>query len=463
MRNKENPFYNQQSAIVLKTHNIYLQNELSSLKSSYTHRLGVLIFSFFKKPYLILISPLLILKYLIDLFLSVIKRKILPIVYRYINKHYPSNKIAFGLNLGLVGGTERVFQMHTRFASDKYECEVIFHQAKGPIADDLRKDFKIKEGKVLSYKMLRYKYIYLAQIFPNIRFIKECNPDCRISFILHEHLSGWLETFQNSPDTILFDHIFCISNLVKDKFLEKVPWYPENRVSVLYNPFFNGNEDLSIIEKREVKPENFVLGYLGRVSPEKNTVGIVRIFKEFNKLMPNTKLVIAGPIHEHIPEYKELFLKEIKGCQNINYIGPISGEGQPTSKEFFGMIDGLAFPSFIEGIPLTATEAMSFGLPVISTNVGAMSEIIKLNETGMLVSIDPIEFNPFAELKPPFKSLTDKDEKAYVKALIEFVKFKWDSKEIAKFAIDTFGTKSAKHRFIRSVEKILSEDSIKIT
>ncbi len=448
--------------IKLQTDLIYNKDRLSQLQNSYQFKLGNLIFSFFKKPWLLLISPLLILRFILDLIFAIIKRKLVPAVYRFINRNWPSDKIAFALNLGLVGGTEKVFEKHVRFAAEKYDVEVFFNKASGPIADSLKKDFKVGEGRVLSYQMLRHKYIYLAQTFPNIRFIKEANPNARISFILHEHLSGWLETFQNSPDTVLFDHIFCISKLVRDKFLDKVPWYPEERVSVLYNPHFNGNEDPKIVKNKNVDPNKFVLGYLGRISPEKNTLGLVQIFKQFNKIMPNTKLVLAGPIHEHVPEYKELFLNEIKDNPNIEYIGSIGGPGQITGGEFFSKLDGIAFSSFVEGISLVATEAMSFGLPVITTNVGAMSEAVIEGKTGMLVDIEPIDFNPFSEQKPPFKSLTKKDEEEYVKVLKKFVKHKWDNSEIFNQTIEVFGLDFARTRFMNELDKIIQSQPIRL-
>ncbi len=400
--------------------------------------------------------PLKILK----LVLSPITHFLIPTIFRFINKRNPPTKIAFALNLGLVGGTEKVFQKHVSFASEKYDCDVFFNIAKGPIADELRKKFRVKAAKTLSYHLLRYKYIYLAQTFPNIRYIKQANPYARVSFILHEHLSGWLETFQESPDTILIDHIFCISNLVRNKFLKKVPSYPEERVTVLYNPFSNGNNDISKIENKNIDPQKFVIGYLGRVSPEKNTIGLVRIFKKINKIMPNTKLVIAGPIYDHLQEYKELFLKEISENPNIEYLGPIGGVGQMSPEEFFGKIDGLAFSSFIEGIALTATEAMSYGLPVISTNVGAQSEIIKENITGMLVDIKPIKFNPFKEVKPPFQFLDEEDEDLYVQKLEKFVKTNWNQKEIAKYTIENFGDESAKKRLLEGIDQILSKEPV---
>lgn len=47
--------------------------------------------------------------------------------------------------------------------------------------------------------------------------------------------------------------------------------------------------------------------------------------------------------------------------------------------------DFLLFPSYTEGFPLTVLEAMAVGLPVISTRVGAIPEMIVEKEGGILV------------------------------------------------------------------------------
>lgn len=52
---------------------------------------------------------------------------------------------------------------------------------------------------------------------------------------------------------------------------------------------------------------------------------------------------------------------------------------------FFTAADIFALPSFIEGLPIALLEAMALGLPSISTNVYAIPEAVKHNETGLLI------------------------------------------------------------------------------
>jgi glycosyltransferase involved in cell wall biosynthesis len=53
--------------------------------------------------------------------------------------------------------------------------------------------------------------------------------------------------------------------------------------------------------------------------------------------------------------------------------------------KFFNIADIFALPSYLEGLPISLLEAMSLGLPSISTNVNSIPEAIIQGKTGILV------------------------------------------------------------------------------
>ncbi len=53
--------------------------------------------------------------------------------------------------------------------------------------------------------------------------------------------------------------------------------------------------------------------------------------------------------------------------------------------KFFRIADIFALASYVEGLPIALLEAMAMGLPCISTNVYAIPEAIKQDETGILI------------------------------------------------------------------------------
>ena len=52
---------------------------------------------------------------------------------------------------------------------------------------------------------------------------------------------------------------------------------------------------------------------------------------------------------------------------------------------FFRIADVFTLPSYVEGLPIALLEAMALGRPSISTNVYAIPEAVKDNETGILI------------------------------------------------------------------------------
>lgn len=72
----------------------------------------------------------------------------------------------------------------------------------------------------------------------------------------------------------------------------------------------------------------------------------------------------------------------------VNFLGWIAGEEkikQLSKNQVF------VLPSYNEGLPVSILEALSFGMPVISTQVGSISEVVMEAENGFLVEPGDIE------------------------------------------------------------------------
>ena len=70
---------------------------------------------------------------------------------------------------------------------------------------------------------------------------------------------------------------------------------------------------------------------------------------------------------------------------------------------FFNSIDVLFLPSFIEGLPTSVIEAMAFGIPVVSSNVDGLPEVIINDYNGYIC--DPMDFSAFTEYLCSIKSI----------------------------------------------------------
>lgn len=81
---------------------------------------------------------------------------------------------------------------------------------------------------------------------------------------------------------------------------------------------------------------------------------------------------------------KENNIKESK----VNFKGRITGNQK---FQEFSKNDIYLFPSYTEGCPTSVLEALASGLFCITTNVGALEEIIKPNENGLILKIKSVD------------------------------------------------------------------------
>ena len=114
--------------------------------------------------------------------------------------------------------------------------------------------------------------------------------------------------------------------------------------------------------------------FVGRMSPEK---GIQTMFEAWAEVggIP-LKVSGDGPLTNQMREYVRN-----RGLEKIDFLGWRS------RTEVIDLMQGarfLVFPSeWYEGFPLTIAEAFACGLPVITSKLGAMAEIVDDGRTGL--------------------------------------------------------------------------------
>jgi L-malate glycosyltransferase len=129
-------------------------------------------------------------------------------------------------------------------------------------------------------------------------------------------------------------------------------------------------------------PALFQAGVVGRISVVK---GI-----RFALLAMSTSAV---PDHVHLniigsgPEEDEL--RGYAGSHGLS--GRVSFHGfQRDVMSWIAHLDALLLPSLHEGLPYTLLEAMSFGVPIVASRVGGLAEVLRHEQTGLLVEVGDI-------------------------------------------------------------------------
>ncbi len=124
----------------------------------------------------------------------------------------------------------------------------------------------------------------------------------------------------------------------------------------------------------------------------------------------------------------DLYLKckeEIKLKNNIEFIAT----GDLTNEEVLKMYATIPINLFVsvsetEGLPVSMMEAISFGIPIFSSNVGGCQEIVT-HETGMLIEKD-FEKYKFIEMLSKFKS-SNMNSEQFREGVMNFWKKKFDN------------------------------------
>lgn len=192
------------------------------------------------------------------------------------------------------------------------------------------------------------------------------------------------------------DVVFFETKYLVNKFRGKNSntfWFPNSRKA-------------SRLVKTTLYQKKFVF-----ISQVKKTKGIIEFIKLADYFDNSYTFDVYGPILEEGME------KKIKEAKNINYKGVLSpNEVNKTLVEY----DFLVLPTYHkgEGYPGIIIEAFSCGVPVISTNWGAIPEIVN-KSVGFIVMPKDIE-----GLKKAINSITYNNYREFSKnALNEFERF----------------------------------------
>lgn len=94
---------------------------------------------------------------------------------------------------------------------------------------------------------------------------------------------------------------------------------------------------------------------------------------------PNAKLVCLG--EGHLRGALEQQIAALNLGASVKLVGYHSNVA-----DWLALVDIVVLPSFYEGLPLVAIEALAAGKPVIATAVDGTPEVIRANETGLLVT-----------------------------------------------------------------------------
>lgn len=172
-------------------------------------------------------------------------------------------------------------------------------------------------------------------------------------------LGEWLGA-RHSNACIVISEI--IQRHLRDKHEVDAAWIP-NGVSLPALP-----TGTTTLEAFGLKPRSYIL-IVGRLVPEKRHFDLMKAFSQAD--IKDRKLVIVGAA-DHKDRYAKAVLEAAAGQKNVVCTGFQTGAALC---ELYFHAAVFVLPSSHEGMPIALLEAMSYGLPVIASDIPANQEV----------------------------------------------------------------------------------------
>lgn len=255
-----------------------------------------------------------------------------------------------------------------------------------------------------------------------------------LSFLRHPEFFSWRKRFWHSALGIKkilnqADGIVAVSENTKNDLIELLG-INENKIRVIYSGLNQSVPTNKIIPISNFFPklnlESGYLLYLGNIEPRKNLVNLIKAYElwrlNLSKENKNLPLVLAGARGWRVKSIFSVWRKsEFK--DDIYFLGYVNDEIQ---KSLYQHAKLFIYPSFYEGFGFPPLEAMAHSLPVITSNVSSLPEVVA--EAALI--IDPNKISEIAEAIEIILKDDNYRQNLIIKGLKRVEFFSWE--EVAK-------------------------------
>lgn len=180
------------------------------------------------------------------------------------------------------------------------------------------------------------------------------------------------------------DGVTAVSRFLKEKTLTN--YSIESDIQVIPNfvdtELFKPKSDSDF--RKAIAPNGEkILVHTSNFRQVKRVPDTIRIFEKVQKEIPSKLILVGdGPDRSDC----ERLSRQLDLCDKVKFLGKQDG-----LVEILSSSDLFLIPSQSESFGLAALEAMACGLPVISSSVGGLPELVKHNETGFIAEIGDTE------------------------------------------------------------------------
>jgi len=183
----------------------------------------------------------------------------------------------------------------------------------------------------------------------------------------------------------LVDRCVVPCNRVRDNAIKRAPWLDKSQFTTIYNgknPVSFSKEAIEAQRKEwGVSKNHLIIGVTSQLSRQKNVDRLVRVFIRLRESYDHIVLVITGEGKEQDALHR--MVREAQLEQWVVFSGFTNNPLRAAAA-----YDIAVSSSGFEGFPNTVVEYFAAGRPVVTTDAGGVSEMVRDRENGVLVPVE---------------------------------------------------------------------------
>jgi glycosyltransferase involved in cell wall biosynthesis len=178
------------------------------------------------------------------------------------------------------------------------------------------------------------------------------------------------------------DKVICCSDFQRETAEAQEGFAPDQAITIHHGVrmarFTPRIDRTALMSSLGLRPDRLTVGTVGRPIPEKGHTYLVDAMPEILRQHPDTQFLIVGD--GALRASLEARVAESSFGDRVTFVG-----ARPDIPEMMALMDVFVFPSVSEGFGIAVIEAMATHLPVVSSNIRPLSEIVMDGETGFAV------------------------------------------------------------------------------
>ncbi|MEZ5081529.1 MAG: glycosyltransferase [Thermoleophilia bacterium] len=221
---------------------------------------------------------------------------------------------------------------------------------------------------------------------------------------------GWSWSFTMHGPTEFFDvpghrlaektrdagFVACISDFCRSQLMKLVGREHWDKLHVVH---CGVHPDVYVPQPRVHHDDVFRVLCVGRLVPDKGQSLLVDAIAQLRERGIDAELTLVGdgPDRDHLDRH----VRELGLGDAVHLVGAV---GQDTIRDHYAAADVFCLPSFAEGVPVVLMEAMAMEIPVVTTRIAGIGELVEDEAAGILVRPGRAEY-----LTDALARLTDSD------------------------------------------------------